>query len=106
VPGEPNAESQIELIERLSAPPLGQPPLARYRLQPATGRTHQLRVHMNALGLPICGDSIYPVLHPALPPGTAPDFSRPLQLLARSIAFTDPMTGQARYFESRRVLQA
>jgi tRNA pseudouridine32 synthase/23S rRNA pseudouridine746 synthase len=104
VPGEPNAESQIDLIEPLPAMNAGNPPLARYRLQPATGRTHQLRVHMNALGLPICGDRIYPVLQAAPAPGAALDFSQPLQLLARRIAFTDPVTGQPRQFESQRQL--
>lgn len=96
VPGEPNSETQIELLEVH-----GQ--LARYRLQPLTGRTHQLRVHMNALGRPIVGDLLYPdVVHgPAHVPD---DFSRPLQLLARSIAFVDPVTGHERHFESRRQL--
>ncbi|MBQ0961530.1 pseudouridine synthase [Ideonella sp. 4Y11] len=97
VPGEPNALTRIERIERLGD-------LARYRLHPQTGQTHQLRVHLNALGLPIVGDRIYPVLQPAPAAGEAEDFSAPLQLLARRIAFTDPVTGQAREFESRRRL--
>ena len=96
VPGEPNSETHIELIERLG-------PLARYRLSPVTGRTHQLRVHMNALGLPIEGDLFYPdVVHG---PGIAQeDFSQPLQLLARSVVLVDPVTGAERRFESRRAL--
>ena len=98
VPGEPNAEVRIELAERLGA---GH---ALYRLQPRTGRTHQLRVQMNALGLPIVGDRIYPTLWPEAAPDAVPDWRHPLQLLAREIAFTDPMTGQARRFTSRRVL--
>lgn len=105
VPGEPNAESHVELIERLPEQ-AGRPSLARYRLRPLTGRTHQLRVHMNGLGLPLLGDSLYPVLQAPLPVGASPDFSRPLQLLARSIEFTDPLTGQRRRFESRRSLSA
>ena len=98
VPGEPNAEARVALAERLGD---GH---ALYRLEPRTGRTHQLRVQMNALGLPIVGDRIYPVLRPEPAPDAAPDWSHPLQLLAREIAFADPVTGQARRFTSRRTL--
>lgn len=76
--------------------------LARYALRPITGQRHQLRVHMAALGLPLVGDGIYPQLTPE---GTA-DYARPLQLLAKSIAFTDPLTGQARQFDSQRTLRS
>ena len=55
---------------------------------------------VNALGIPILHDQIYPELQPALPPEVAPDFSQPLQLLARMLAFTDPITGEERTFES------
>lgn len=97
VVGEPNSETHIELLQAQGA-------LGLYRLSPVTGRTHQLRVHMHALGRPIVGDLFYPeVVHG---PGHADeDYSRPLQLLARTIAFTDPLTGQPRHFESRRRLQ-
>jgi tRNA pseudouridine32 synthase/23S rRNA pseudouridine746 synthase len=98
VAGEPNAETRVEPIARVDAS------LAHYRLLPATGRTHQLRVQMNAIGAPIAGDRIYPALLPEPPPGAAPDWSRPLQLLAREFAFTDPVTGAARRFVSRRTL--
>ncbi|MEU4106300.1 RluA family pseudouridine synthase [Streptomyces tanashiensis] len=90
VPGEPNAESRIELVEHAGG-------LGRYRLAPVTGRTHQLRVHMNALGLPILDDPVYPVVREDGPE----DFSRPLRLLARTLEFTDPFTGDARSFGSR-----
>ncbi|MFE5945829.1 pseudouridine synthase [Streptomyces sp. NPDC056480] len=93
VPGEPNSESRIALVERRGG-------LGRYRLVPETGRTHQLRVHMNALGLPILHDPIYPVLREDGPE----DFRRPLQLLARTLEFTDPFTGAPRRFESRLAL--
>jgi tRNA pseudouridine32 synthase/23S rRNA pseudouridine746 synthase len=55
---------------------------------------------MNALGLPILNDRMYP------PVAETPndDYSLPLQLLAKSIAFTDPVTGQARHFQSQRTL--
>ena len=95
--GEPNAEALVELVERLDA-------LALYRLTPHTGRTHQLRVQMNALGAPIVGDRIYPTLWPEPAPDAPPDWSHPLQLLAREIAFTDPITGEERRFTSRRRL--
>ena len=92
-PGEPNAETHFELLEALGD-------LARYRLMPVTGRTHQLRVHCAALGLPIVGDRMYPELLPA----DTDDLDRPLQLLARSLAFTDPISAQPRLFESQRQL--
>lgn len=94
VPGEPNAFTQIELIER-------QGPWARYRLTPHTGRKHQLRAQMSALGLPLLGDRLYPVLQPVEP---VPDFTQPLRLLARQLAFDDPVTGEQRRFESQRTL--
>ena len=97
VPGQPNAQALIELIERLGE-------RALYRLTPRTGRTHQLRVQMNALGIPIVGDRIYPVLWPVPAPEVPPDWSHPLQLLSREIAFTDPVTGEPRRFTSRRSL--
>ncbi|MCY7318730.1 MAG: pseudouridine synthase, partial [Ramlibacter sp.] len=75
--------------------------LARYRLRPLTGRRHQLRVHMAALGLPILGDRIYPSL---LPQG-GDEVDNPLRLLAESIAFRDPVTGEERQFSSRQQLR-
>ncbi|MEF7612621.1 pseudouridine synthase [Aquincola sp. MAHUQ-54] len=106
VDGEPNAHTRIELIERLGVPP-GEPQAgerAHYRLTPLTGRKHQLRAQLNALGLPIVGDRIYPVLWPMPAPGTPPDHARPLQLLAREMAFADPLSGLPRRFVSRRRL--
>ncbi len=96
VAGEPNAETRVELMARLG--PAGA--LAHYRLTPLTGRRHQLRAQMNALGLPLVGDRIYPELLP----DADPDYAQPLQLLARELAFTDPVTGQPRRFASRREL--
>ena len=74
--------------------------LALYELQPITGQRHQLRVHMAALGLPLQGDGIYPELLPE----NSRDYRRPLQLLAKSIAFSDPLTDQYRQFESTQTL--
>ncbi|QPA02041.1 pseudouridylate synthase [Streptomyces violascens] len=95
VPGEPNAETRVELLAHRGT-------LGRYRLLPHTGRTHQLRVHLNSLGVPILGDPVYPHLTDPAPD----DFRRPLQLLARTIEFTDPVTGAARHFTSTRQLTA
>lgn len=95
-PGEANSESRIELLEHREG-------LGRYRLLPTTGRTHQLRVHMNALGLPLVHDPVYPVIEPE---GAADDWTRPLQLLARVLEFTDPVTGRPRRFESGLRLSA
>ena len=92
--GAPNSWTEIAPLEVSGA-------WARYALRPHTGQRHQLRVHMAALGMPIAHDGIYPVLTPE----AAPDYGRPLQLLARSIAFTDPISGQARHFESQHRLR-
>jgi tRNA pseudouridine32 synthase/23S rRNA pseudouridine746 synthase len=94
VAGEPNAETAIALIERRGD-------WARYELRPATGQKHQLRAHMAALGVPIRHDRIYPVLDPR---PSDPLRHAPLQLLARALAFTDPVTGQARAFALERSL--
>ncbi|AIG77679.1 ribosomal pseudouridine synthase [Amycolatopsis japonica] len=95
IDGPPNAETRVELIEHRDG-------LGRYRLIPATGRTHQLRLHMSGLGLPILGDDFYPELTET----PLDDFTEPLQLLAKVLEFTDPVTGERRRFESRRTLQA
>lgn len=108
LPGEPNAVTEIELLERrsvtgpLSGGEAAPGALGRYRLLPRTGRTHQLRVHMNALGLPLLGDPVYPEVRDPAPD----DYRRPLQLLSRVIEFIDPVTGEARVFESGRTLLA
>jgi tRNA pseudouridine32 synthase / 23S rRNA pseudouridine746 synthase len=93
VPGEPNSETLVDVLQTEG----NEGKLARYALSPVTGKKHQLRVHMNALGSPILNDRIYP------PVEVTPDddYARPLQLLARSIAFSDPISGQLRQFESR-----
>ncbi|MGF0315060.1 RluA family pseudouridine synthase [Nocardia fluminea] len=95
VAGEPNAETEVELVEHRDG-------LGRYRLRPHTGRTHQLRLHMNGLGVPILGDDFYPVITDK----SVDDYTRPLQLLAASLEFTDPVSGVPRRFETRRELQA
>ncbi|OBF88662.1 pseudouridine synthase [Mycobacterium sp. 852002-51152_SCH6134967] len=88
-PGEPNAET---LVDHLGD--------GLYRLMPRTGRTHQLRVHMASLGLPIVNDPLYPDVTDVAPE----DFSRPLQLLAQRLEFTDPLSGGQCDFVSTRTL--
>ena len=93
VAGAPNTRTRMQVLEQHGR-------WARYRLEPESGKRHQLRVHMAALGLPLWGDGFYPEVHD-MPEG---DYSRPLQLLARSLSFTDPLDGQSRRFDSRRQL--
>ncbi|WP_030907732.1 pseudouridine synthase [Streptomyces sp. NRRL F-5126] len=88
VPGAPNSETRVELAAHGG--------LGGYRLTPSTGRTHQLRVHMNALGLPLLHDPLYPAVRDEAPD----DYQRPLQLLARTLEFTDPLTGARHGFTS------
>jgi tRNA pseudouridine32 synthase/23S rRNA pseudouridine746 synthase len=90
-PGAPNSETRIRLLT-------SQGTRALYQLEPISGKRHQLRVHMMALGLPLEGDQFYPTVLRG--PEAPEDFSHPLQLLAKSVAFTDPVTGQAREFHS------
>jgi tRNA pseudouridine32 synthase / 23S rRNA pseudouridine746 synthase len=87
--GEPNAETRVEHLGG-----------GLYRLTPRTGRTHQLRVHMAALGIPITGDPLYPNVIDVAPD----DFSRPLQLLAHRLEFDDPLSGRSYGFTSRRTV--
>lgn len=97
VDGEPNAESRITRVAADADRGLG-----LYRLEPHTGKTHQLRLHMQSLGTPILGDDFYPELRHREPD----DFRNPLQLLARELRFADPFTGTERRFVSRRALAA
>jgi tRNA pseudouridine32 synthase/23S rRNA pseudouridine746 synthase len=95
VEGEPNSETHIAALK---TPDAGGVTL--YRLRPVTGRKHQLRLHLSALGIPVLNDSLYPELRRVEPD----DFSRPLKLLAKSLSFRDPVTGRERHFESHRTL--
>lgn len=91
--GEANALTRVDVIERRGN-------VWRYALEPVSGRKHQLRVHMAALGAPILGDDFYPqVIERA-----AADYRQPLQLLARRLAFVDPLIGEQREFRSTREL--
>jgi tRNA pseudouridine32 synthase/23S rRNA pseudouridine746 synthase len=95
VEGETNTDTLIELLEVNN-------PWAKYRLTPGSGKKHQLRCHLNSLGIPIQYDQIYPNLTPYQEYDL--DFSKPLQLLAKEIYFKDPVTGQERSFVTQRVL--
>jgi len=87
--GEANSETRVALDAVLADG-------WRYRLTPVTGRKHQLRVHMAALGAPIRNDALYPECADA----TTDDPLRPLKLLAHRLEFDDPLTGEPRGFES------
>jgi tRNA pseudouridine32 synthase/23S rRNA pseudouridine746 synthase len=110
IDGEPNAETRIERLRTFDATgatdanahvsretdggPLGSNDggpgrRALYRLEPHSGKTHQLRVHMASLGLGIVNDAFYPELLDKAPD----DYTKPLQLLARGIRFIDPISG-------------
>lgn len=104
IDGEPNAETRIERLETFgdgasaaAAAPDGPVRRALYRLEPHTGKTHQLRVHMASLGLGIVNDSFYPELLDKAPD----DYTKPLQLLARGIRFVDPISGKPVEYRSR-----
>jgi tRNA pseudouridine32 synthase/23S rRNA pseudouridine746 synthase len=92
-PGDSNTETRIEVVERNGE-------LWRYALYPVTGKKHQLRVHMAALGAGICNDPFYPDVLIDAPD----DFDQPLKLLAKSLKFVDPVTGQEREFRSELTL--
>ena len=91
--GQPNSETLVNILERRDEYSL-------YQLQPITGKKHQLRLHMSSLGAPIVNDSFYPLALAC----KADDYTSPLQLLAKTIAFDDPLTGQRRHFESNKSL--
>ena len=92
VSGEPNSKTLVDMLQTQGS-------LARYALSLVTGKKHQLRVHMNALGIAILNDRMYPLIDT-----TPDDYDCPLQLLAKSISFVDPVTAQARHFQSSRCL--
>ncbi|BCO27921.1 hypothetical protein MIZ03_2812 [Rhodoferax lithotrophicus] len=93
VAGPVNAITHIDVLEVRGD-------LARYQLKPVTGQRHQLRVHMLGLGLPLLHDGLYPTLTPE---GQL-DYAKPLQLLAKELVFTDPVSGIERQFSSSRKL--
>jgi len=88
-----NSETRVDVIARGDR-------YWRYALTPITGRKHQLRVHMAALGAPIANDAMYP----AVIRRAAGDYATPLQLLARCLSFIDPLTGVEREFRSNFLL--
>jgi tRNA pseudouridine32 synthase/23S rRNA pseudouridine746 synthase len=100
-----NSETWIDCVERISTQEIAvqtdgikELALARYQLKPVTGQRHQLRVHMNSLGLPLLGDQFYPLVQ--IGADENDNFEHPLQLLAKSIFFKDPISGFQRSFAS------
>ena len=89
VSGEANSETHITVLSNLGG-------ITLYQLLPVTGRKHQIRLHLAALGFPVINDKLYP----GLTASEDDDFSRPLKLLAKSISFHDPLSGREHYFES------
>jgi tRNA pseudouridine32 synthase / 23S rRNA pseudouridine746 synthase len=89
VPGTANSETQITYRRKVGGDSI-------YELIPLTGKKHQLRLHLAALGIPIVNDKLYPVMTRV----ADDDFSNPLKLLAKSLSFACPLTGQQHYFES------
>lgn len=114
VEGLPNSETRIEILKFLDSAidstmgsPIRSPKgsfsqKALYQLTPITGKRHQLRIHMCALGIPIDGDQFYPEVLRG--PKEIENFRQALQLLAEKIAFTDPITGEEREFSSQQKL--
>jgi tRNA pseudouridine32 synthase/23S rRNA pseudouridine746 synthase len=105
-----NSETWIDCVERISTQEIAiqtdgikELALARYQLKPVTGQRHQLRVHMNALGLPLLGDQFYPLVRMGAEEND--NFEHPLQLLAKSIFFKDPISGFLRSFTSSLILK-
>lgn len=93
VAGVVNARSRIRLVAFENG-------LAHFQLTPLTGKKHQLRIHMSGLDLSIMNDKYYPELLPK----RKDDFDHPLQLIARRLRFTDPVSGKIMEFESERRL--
>ncbi len=91
--GDANSETHIALLSRHDG-------YAHYQLVPVTGKMHQLRVHMNSLGIPILNDRFYPVALPSM----SDNYDHPLKLLARSLSFKDPLSDKECFFESQRRL--
>src|SRR5690606_3129083 len=93
IDGEPNAHTTIRLVAERGS-------VGEFEITPHTGKTHQLRVHMNGLGMPLVGDPVYP-----RDLGPDPyDFSDPLRLVATTLEFSDPLSGERRTFASRMSL--
>lgn len=85
-PGARDAETRVRFLGRPSAGVLG------VRLEPLTGRMHQLRVQAAARGLPIVGDTLYGALPE--PDAPADPRRRPIALHAWCITYADPDTGE------------
>jgi tRNA pseudouridine32 synthase/23S rRNA pseudouridine746 synthase len=94
--GEPNSETRVEIVKKINER------ANLYELKAVTGKKHQIRLHLASLGIPIVNDKFYPEMNDG---GAEEDFSSPLKLLAKSVSFRDPLTGETRFFESKRTLE-
>jgi tRNA pseudouridine32 synthase / 23S rRNA pseudouridine746 synthase len=92
--GEINAITRIILLECRGDKGL-------FELLPATGKKHQLRIHLNSLGFPVINDPFYPEVRNDL----IEDYSKPLQLVAGRLSFQDPISGESMKFESEYRLE-
>ncbi|MCP4584169.1 MAG: pseudouridine synthase [candidate division Zixibacteria bacterium] len=75
--------------------------LIKFRIEPLTGKGHQIRLHLQVIGSYIINDRYHPKLQSERPG----DFKNPLQLIARELEFVDPISGkQFRFRSSRKLL--
>ncbi len=90
------ARTGYEVVHRFGVAP-GRPPLSLVRCRLETGRTHQIRAHLEAIGHPVVGDETYRGQHrrPALEPGPGRPF-----LHAGLLGFDHPVSGQRLRFAS------
>ena len=102
--GPPNAFTALTLLEEIPASCPEEDAgggLGLYLAMPRTGKTHQIRVHLNSIGRPILGDPLYPRILPPEEAAALPD----LQLLARDLRFVHPFTGERLLLRSARTLE-
>lgn len=95
VPGVPNARTDVVLLTVLDER------CGLYEAHLHTGRTHQIRVHLNSLGRPILGDPLYPSTRTDAEQAALP----PLQLLAHRLALTHPLTAAPLDLHTGRTLE-
>lgn len=94
VPGEPNALTYLR--PTAARVQLAGREFVVYEVTPHTGKTHQIRLHFAALGIPLVGDPLYQGFNAApFEVDQPPAGTTSLQLTATGLDFTDPQTGEA-----------